>query len=135
MSITVTTTIEKPLHHVWHCFTMPEHITQWNHASEDWHCPKAENTLAVGEKFIYTMAAKDGSMSFDFWGIYDEIIEYSVIAFTLGDDRKVRVSFHEEGNHVHVTETFDPEHINSEELQRAGWQAILETFKYHCESN
>ena len=134
MPITVTTLIRKPLQHVWQCFIMPEHIVHWNHASEDWHCPKAENTVEVGGKFLYTMAAKDGSFSFDFWGIYDEIAEHAVLAYTLGDDRKVRVTFQEEDDHIIVTEQFDPEQVNSEELQQAGWQSILNSFKTYCES-
>ncbi len=134
MSIIVTTSISRPITHVWNCFTLPEHVTQWNQASEDWFCPKAENDFKVGGKFVYTMSAKDGSVSFDFWGIYDEIQEYAVIAYTLGDERKVRVTFQEEGEHVLVTEVFDPEQVHSEELQQAGWQAILISFKSYCES-
>jgi uncharacterized protein YndB with AHSA1/START domain len=134
MSITVTTSISRPISLVWNCFTQTEHVTQWNQASEDWFCPKAENDLVVGGKFIYTMSAKDGSVSFDFWGIYDEIQEHAVIAYTLGDERKVRVTFQEEGELVLVTEVFDPEQVHSEELQQAGWQAILNSFTAYCES-
>lgn len=134
MSITVITSISKPLNLVWNCFTQPEHIIHWNQASEDWECPKAENDLKVGGKFVYTMSAKDGSMSFDFWGIYDEIQHEALIAYTLGDERKVSVAFHAEGDHVIVTEIFDPEQVHSEELQKAGWQAILDSFKSYCES-
>lgn len=134
MSITVTTSISRPISLVWNCFTQTEHVTQWNQASEDWFCPKAENDLVVGGKFIYTMSANDGSVSFDFWGIYDEIQEHVVIAYTLGDERKVRVTFQEEGEQVLVTEVFDPEQVHSVELQQAGWQAILNSFKAYCES-
>jgi len=135
MSITVQTSIQKPIVHVWNCFTQPEHITQWNQASEDWYCPKAENDCTVGGKFVYTMAAKDESVSFDFWGIYDAIEEYSLISYTLGDERTVRVTFEDHGDYVVVTEVFDPEQVHSEELQQAGWQAILDSFKTHCESH
>ncbi len=134
MSITVTTLISRPISHVWNCFTQPEHIVHWNQANEDWYCPKAENDLVVGGKFVYTMSAKDGSMSFDFWGIYDEIQVNAIIAYTLGDERTVQVSFEEQGGQVLVTEVFDPEQMNSEELQQAGWQAILNSFKAYCES-
>lgn len=134
MSITVTTSIRKPLNHVWNCFTMPEHVIHWNQASEDWHCPKAENELKVGGKFVYTMSAKDGSVSFDLWGIYDEIQYESLIAYTLGDERKVSITFIVDEDLVIITETFDPEQMNPEELQRAGWQAILDSFKSYCES-
>jgi uncharacterized protein YndB with AHSA1/START domain len=134
MPITVSTIIAKPISFTWECFTNPDHVIHWNHASEDWHCPKAENNLNIGGKFSYEMAAKDGSMSFDFWGIYDEIQENAVISYTLGDERTVRVTFQEDGVNTIVTEVFDPEHMHSEELQQQGWQAILNTFKAYCES-
>ena len=134
MPIMVSTPVHKSLNHVWNCFTKPEHIIHWNQASEDWECPKAENDLTVGGKFVYTMSAKDGSAEFDFWGIYDEIEHEALIAYTLGDERKVRVTFHEKGDHVIVTEIFDPEQVHSEELQKAGWQGILDSFKRYCES-
>ena len=116
---------------MWNCFTQAKYITQWNQASEDWHCPKAQNDVKVDGKFVYTMSAKDGSVIFDFWGIYDEIQNYAVIAYMVGDERKVRVTFQKEGEHVFMTEVFDPEQVHSEELLQAGWQAILNSFKVY----
>jgi len=134
MSITVSTVIASPISSVWDCFVNPQHVIHWNQASDDWHCPKAVSDLKVGGIFTYTMAAKDGSVSFDLWGTFDEIQDCSVLSYTLGDGRKVRVTFHEEGEQVIVTEVFDPEQVHSEELQRAGWQAILDSFRAYCES-
>ena len=90
--------------------------------------------MKFGGKFVYTMSAKDGSVSFDFWGIYDKIQDQAVLAYMLGDERKVRLTFQEEGEHVFVMEDFDPEQVHSEELQQAGWQAILNSFTAYCES-
>lgn len=134
MPITISATIQQSISTVWNCFTSPEHITQWNQASADWHCPKAEIALEQGGTFLYTMAAKDGSFSFDFGGTFDEIIPQAYIAYTLGDGRRVKVTFEEMEDHVRVTEQFDPEHVHSEEMQQQGWQSILDSFKAHCES-
>ena len=132
--IVVESTINAPIEKVWACYTEPTHIMQWNNASPDWHTPKAENDLRVGGKFSSTMAAKDGSFSFDFWGIYDEVVANERIAYTLGDDRKVSVDFKNDGSQTIVTIVFEPESENSHELQKAGWQAILDNFKKHVES-
>ncbi len=132
--IKVEATIAADLKTVFNCWTAPEHITKWNFASEDWHCPKASNDLRAGGKFSSTMAAKDGSMAFDFEGVYDEVIVESKIAYTLEDNRKVEITFEKVGDSTKVIETFDPENQNSEELQRSGWQMILNNFKSHVES-
>lgn len=132
--ITVEVTIKAPIEKVWECFTSPKHVTQWNFAHESWECPSAENDLKVGGKFSYNMAAKDGSFAFDFWGIYDEIVSHKVIANTLGDGRKMRVTFTTNGNEVQVSESFEAEQENSVDLQRDGWQAILNNFKNYTES-
>ena len=100
--ITVETTVKAPVEKVWDYWTKPEHITQWNHASDDWHSPRAENDLRAGGKFSARMEAKDGSMGFDFGGVYDEVKEYEHIAYTLGDDRKVVVDFSGSGNETRV---------------------------------
>lgn len=133
-TITVETDIQAPIDLVWDAYTAPEHIMEWNHASEDWHCPEAENDLEPGGAFCYTMAAKDGSQSFDLNGTFDEIVPGRLLTFTLDDSRHVRVTFDREGDSVHVTVEFEMEHENSEELQREGWQAILDNFKKHAES-
>ncbi len=127
--ITVEVLVSAPLAKVWECWTKPEHIMNWNFASEDWHCPKATNKLEVGSKFNYTMASKDGKMAFDFEGIYTEVKHLEKIAYELGDGREVDIVFSAEGNSTKVVETFDPEQINTMELQKIGWQAILDNFK------
>jgi uncharacterized protein YndB with AHSA1/START domain len=132
--IKVEVTIAADLKTVFNCWTAPEHIMKWNFASEDWHCPKATNDLRIGGKFSSTMAAKDGSMAFDFEGVYDEVVIDSKIAYTLEDNRKVEITFEKNGDLTKVTEIFDPENQNSEDLQRTGWQMILNNFKSHVES-
>lgn len=131
--ITVTTLVEAPLQAVWNAYTQPQHIVQWNFASDDWHCPSAENDLRVGGKFSSRMAAKDGSFAFDFGGIYTQVEPQKSLAYDFGD-RKAEVLFEPVGDHTKVTVTFDPETTNPEEMQRAGWQAILGNFKKHAES-
>jgi len=132
-AITVEATVAQPREKVWELWTLPEHITKWNNASDDWHTPVAENDLRTGGKFLSRMEAKDGSFGFDFGGIYDEVVDNEVIAYTMSDGRKVRVEFTSEGNQTKVTETFDPEGTNPVEMQRGGWQAILNNFKKYAE--
>lgn len=133
--ITIETTINAPIEKVWACWTKPEHITKWNNASDDWHSPQAENDLRVGGKFITRMEAKDGSAGFDFGGTYDEVKEYELIAYTMDDNRKVKITFSQHNDEeVKVVETFDPESENSMEMQRNGWQAILNNFKKYVET-
>lgn len=134
--ITVETIINAPIDRVWTAWNEPEHIVHWAFASDDWECPKAENDLRVGGELKTTMAAKDGSSSFDFGGKYNTVVEYKVIDLTMsGDDaRNVHTEFESIGNTTKVTETFDMENENSEELQRSGWQAILNNFKSYTES-
>jgi uncharacterized protein YndB with AHSA1/START domain len=134
-SITVETIVKAPVEKVWKYWGSPEHITKWNSASEDWHTPRAENDLRTGGKFFSRMEAKDGSFGFDFGGIYDEVKTNELISYTMGDGRKVKVSFTANGNETKVTETFDAESTNSVEMQRGGWQAILDNFKKYTESN
>ena len=133
-SITIETMVNAPIEEVWCCWTEPEHIKKWNNASEDWHTPKAENNLQVGGKFLSRMEAKDGSMGFDFIGVYTDVQINKHIAYTLEDDRKVEIFFTEDGNQTKVVETFETENMNSTELQKAGWQAILDRFKSYVEN-
>lgn len=133
--ITVQTTVNALIQKVWKYWTAPEHITQWNNASDDWHCPKAENDLRKGGKFSFTMAAKDGSFSFDFWGTYNDILENELIIYTMGDGRKAKITFASIGDVTKVIETFEAEEDNAVELQQGGWQAILNNFKKYTESN
>lgn len=132
-NITVKTTVHEPVQKVWEYWTEPKHITKWNNASDDWHTPIAENDLRVGGKFLTRMEAKDGSFGFDFGGIYDEVKLNEVISYTMGDGRKVNVTFKGQGNETEVIETFDAETTNPIEMQQAGWQAILDNFKKYVE--
>lgn len=133
--ITVESTINAPVQKVWEFWTLPEHITQWNSPSPDWHTPFSENDVRVGGKFLARMEAKDGSFGFDFGGVYDEVKENELIEYTIGDCRKVEVHFAAKGNETKVVETFEAESINSIEMQRGGWQAILDNFKKYVEAN
>ncbi len=133
--ITVEVKINAPVEKVWEYFNAPEHITKWANASDDWHTPKAENDLTVGGKFDYRMESKDGKEGFNFIGTYDEVILYEKITYTISGGRKVEILFRKENDAVVVTETFDPENENPEEVQRVGWQAILNSFKKHTENN
>ncbi len=132
--ITVEATIKAPVEKVWKWWTGPEHIIHWNHASDDWHTPTVENDLRIGGKFSYRMEARDGTMGFDFWGNYTSIQQHQFIGITLGDGRKVELSFLSEGEITRITETFDPENTNPVELQQSGWQAILNNFKKYAEA-
>ncbi len=132
--ITITSFINAPISKVWECWTVETHIEKWNFASTEWHCPDAKNNLIKGGEFHYTMAAKDNSMSFDFWGTYQEIIFEKRIEIVLGDGRKVTVDFEETENGVQLTEVFDPENENPVDLQRTGWQLILDNFKTYAEN-
>ncbi|MCF2489350.1 SRPBCC family protein [Dyadobacter sp. CY347] len=133
--ITVETTVHAPVATVWEQFNAPEHITQWCFASDDWHAPSADNDIRTGGKFRTTMAAKDGSFSFDFGGIYSNVIPESVIEYAMEDGRQVQVTFTDHGDSTTVTEIFDAEQTNPAEMQKDGWQAILNNFKKHVEGN
>ncbi len=133
-SITVTTKVKGTINEVWDCWTNPEHIIHWNFASDDWHCPQAKNDLRVDGKFSYTMAAKDGSMSFDLEGTYIVVIIHQKIELTLADNRKVNVTFNKDDDHIIIVETFEPENVHSLEHQQYGWQCILDNFKKYTES-
>jgi uncharacterized protein YndB with AHSA1/START domain len=133
--IGIESVINAPVEKVWKLFTAPEHIIHWNNASDDWHTPKAENDLRVGGKFTSRMEAKDGSFGFDFSGEYTAVKENELIEYKLGDDRKVAVKFTANGNQTKVEETFDAESTHPIEVQRGGWQSILNNFKKYVESN
>jgi uncharacterized protein YndB with AHSA1/START domain len=133
--VTVETTVNIPLDKAWDCFTNPAHVTHWNFASPDWYCPKAENDLRAGGRFTYSMAAKDGSFSFDFSGVHEEVEIHKRIKTLLDDGRIMEVSFQSNGDNTLVTETFEPENIHPVEFQKAGWQAILDNYKLHAESH
>ncbi|MCB0735226.1 MAG: SRPBCC domain-containing protein [Flavobacteriales bacterium] len=132
-SITVEVSVNQPISRVWECWTNPTHIVNWNFAADTWCCPSAENDLQPGGRFSWRMEAKDGSMGFDYCGTYESIDQYERIDKVLDDDRKVTITFEEQGDATHVTETFDIEDVNSADLQRNGWQSILENFRLECE--
>jgi uncharacterized protein YndB with AHSA1/START domain len=134
-TLTIQATIAADKQKAWEYYTLPEHITQWNFASEDWHCPSATNDLQVGGKYSAHMAAKDGSFGFDFEAIYQEIIPFEKINYTLFDDREVTIYFESQENHTLVTVKFQAESENPLELQQNGWQAILNNYKKYCESH
>ncbi len=132
--ITIQTRIHAPVSKVWACWNEPKHITQWSFAIDTWQCPRAQNDLRAGGKFSARMEAKDGSMGFDFEGVYTEIHPLKKIAYVLGDGRNVIITFTSHGeNETEVIETFDPESTNPVEMQRGGWQSILNNFKKYVE--
>ncbi|MDD2938379.1 MAG: SRPBCC family protein [Proteiniphilum sp.] len=131
--ITVQSTIQADTQKVWDFYTQPEHIIGWNFASDDWHCPRATNDLRVGGKFSARMEAKDGSYGFDFNTLYDEVEVHEKIAYTMEDGRKAAITFSGENGATLVTVTFDAENQNDLEMQRSGWQAILDNFKKYVE--
>jgi uncharacterized protein YndB with AHSA1/START domain len=132
--ITIETYVQAPIEKVWSDFTNPDAIMVWNAASDDWHTTKAENDLRVGGTFSSRMEAKDGSAGFDFDGTYTAVVPQEHIAYVMSDGRTVEITFAAEQSGVRVTETFDPESENTHEIQRAGWQAILDSFKKYVEA-
>ena len=131
--ITVLAKIDAPIQTVWKCWTTPENIVKWNHASDDWHTTHAEVDLREGGKFNSRMEAKDGSFGFDFYGVYEKIVVNQLIECLLGDGRTMRVEFVARDEKTEVIETFEAETMNTIDLQRFGWQAILDNFKKHVE--
>lgn len=132
--ITVAATVNAPIDIIWKAWNDPSHITKWSAASDDWHTTKAENDLRTGGKFNSRMEAKDGSFGFDFGGVYDEVIPYELMRYTLGDGRKVKITFEKNADGVKITESFEAEGQNPIEMQRDGWQAIMDSFKRYVES-
>ena len=134
-TIKVETIIRGDITKVWRCWNDPEHITMWAFAADDWECPHAENDPRTGGKFLIRMSAKDGSSGFDFTGTYTDVVPEEKIAYIMSDGRKVSVDFQKlEDGTVRIIEEFDPEHENPEEVQRQGWQSILDNFKKHVET-
>ncbi|MEK3793426.1 SRPBCC family protein [Paenibacillus sp. FSL R7-0204] len=133
--VTVQAVVQAPVEKVWQYWTEPDYITKWNQASEDWHAPRAENNLHVGGTFLTRMEAKDGSMGFDFGGVYDVVNKHEMISYTLGDGRRVEITFVDQGNETKIIQTFDAENANPVELQQAGWQAIMDNFRAYTEHN
>lgn len=133
MKITVQTTVKSDLQTVWNAWSNPADIKRWNAASEDWHTTECAVDLREGGSFSSRMEAKDGSAGFDFTGTYTRVVDQKVIEYTMDDGRAVKVEFAEGAEGVLVKETFEAETQNDEELQRRGWQAILDNFARHVE--
>ena len=132
--ITISAEIKAPVNKVWELWTGIQHIIRWNHASDDWHTTKAENNLKEGGKFLYRMEAKDGSFGFDFSGTYGSIIKNKCINYTIEDGRKTGITFVEHKNVTEVRESFEAEEMHPVDMQREGWQSILNNFKKYVES-
>jgi len=133
--ITVAATINADVKTVWDYYTNPEHITKWNFAHESWQCPWALNDMRVGGKYSARMEAKDGSVGFEFEAVYNEIHECKDFTYTMPYGREVIVVFTADGNATKVDVTFDAENQNPVEMQKDGWQAILDNFKKYTEEN
>ncbi|PWU04303.1 MAG: activator of HSP90 ATPase [Bacteroidetes bacterium] len=133
--ITIDATVHANQQKAWDYYTKPEHITHWNFAADSWQCPRASNDMRVGGKYSARMEAKDGSFGFDFEAIYDKIVPGESFTYTMPDGRVVDVKFEGKGNDTDVEVTFDPETQNPIEMQRGGWQAILDNYKKYTESN
>ena len=134
-AITVRVLIDSPIDRVWKIWTTPEDIVKWNYASEDWHSPQVYNDLRVGGTFNYRMEARDGSYGFDFKGIYSKVNINELIEYTIDDSRKVKINFSTLDGKTEIVETFEAENVNSFDMQRDGWQAILDNFKKVVENN
>lgn len=134
MKISIENQINAPIEKVWDFYTQPEHITQWNFADPSWHCPSATNDMRIGGTYSARMEAKDGSFGFDFEAVYDEIKSGQYFSYVMPDDRKVEVSFENTGDQTKVSIVFDAENQNPVDMQKAGWQSILDNFKRYSES-
>jgi uncharacterized protein YndB with AHSA1/START domain len=134
--ITVQVLIDEPIKKVWEAYTNPKHIVKWNFASSDWRCPSAESDLRVGGRFEARMESKNGDEGFDFGGTYTKVVPLKQIAYTMDgkDNRKATVEFEKVWESTNIKVSFDPEKQNSIEMQREGWQAILENFKNYTEA-
>ncbi|PKA16389.1 SRPBCC family protein [Leptospira haakeii] len=133
--ITIQSTIAADIKKAWDYYTNPQHIIKWNFATDDWQCPWAKNDMRPGGKYSARMEAKDGSFGFEFEAIYDTVVDQKNFAYTMGDGRKATVNFENKDNKTLVTVSFDPESQNPVEMQRGGWQAILDNFKKYTEAN
>jgi uncharacterized protein YndB with AHSA1/START domain len=132
--ITVAVSVNARVEKVWKHWTSPESITKWNNATEEWHTPRAVNDLRKSGKFSYRMEARDGSMGFDFEGTYDNIEEDKKIGYTIADGRKVEIIFIPGDDKTEIIESFEAENNYPLDMQRKGWQSILDNFKKFTES-
>jgi uncharacterized protein YndB with AHSA1/START domain len=133
--ITVQTIVNAAIEKVWEFWTTPKHIQKWNNPTDDWHTPAVENDVKVGGKFKYTMATKDGSISFDYEGIYTKVDKFSVIEYHLVDNRTGSIQFEIQVDKVRITEIFEPERANSENEQKQFCQGVIDNFKKYTETS
>ena len=132
--ITVSATIKAATPKVWDFYTNPQHIVHWNFAAPTWHCPSAVNDLQVGGTYNARMEAKDGSFGFNFEAVYTQITLYKEFTYQFGD-REAHIQFESQGEQTTLRISFDPETENPVELQRGGWQSILDNFKQYAETH
>src|SRR6187549_4222927 len=132
--ITIEANVLAGKNKAWDYYTNPEHITEWNFADPSWHCPSAENDMRVGGKYRARMEARDGSFGFDFEAIYTDVAMWDSFTYVMLDGREVNVHFDEGGGKTVVTVIFDAETQNPIEVQKGGWQAILNNFKTYAET-
>ena len=132
--ITVEATVNAPVSEVWKAWNDPKDIMQWNAADPSWHCPASENNLSVGGKFKHRMEARDGSFGFDFEGEYDKIEPLQEISYTMSDGRRVTTWFVAKNGTTTITSSFDAEEENDPDMQKQGWQAILDNFVNYVSS-
>lgn len=133
--IQIEATIEAPLAKVWSFWTQPQHITHWNFAADTWCCPRASNDLKVGGQYSARMEAKDGSFGFDFEAVYDQVIDQKKLSYNMSDGRNATTTFESRGSTVKVITVFDAEKMNPEQMQKDGWQSILNNFKKYVETS
>lgn len=134
MKITIETVVKARLAKVWDVWNNPADIKQWNAAQDDWHTTQSAVDLRDGGTFMARMEAKDGSMGFDFEGTYTRVVPHKAIEYRMSDGREVKIDFVEQADGVLVQETFDAETENSPEVQREGWQSILDNFGRYVEA-
>lgn len=134
IKVEIEAVINADVKKVWEYWTEPKHITNWNFASDDWWCPRAENDLRNGGKFVSRMEARDGSFGFDFGGTYEEVIPLKKISYVMDDNRRVETTFEDMGGKTKVKTIFDAETQHPVEMQKEGWQAILNNFRKYIES-
>ena len=134
-AIKIKIIVNAPKELVWNIYTEPEHIMHWNYATDEWHCPSAVCDLRPEGTFSFRMASKDGKHEFDLKGTYIDIRPEEFISYALEDGREVQVTFENTSNGISIEQTFEPERSNSLEMQRNGWQTVLDNFKKYVESN
>jgi uncharacterized protein YndB with AHSA1/START domain len=130
--LTAETEISAPIAKAWELWNNPQDIKQWNTPGPEWHTTHAENDLRPGGRFLYVMEMKDGSFSFNFQGIYDEVKPYELIRYTLDDGRKSTIAF-TDSSPVKLIENFEPDGNEPLVMQREFCKAVLDKFARYVE--